>query len=99
MLFNNQLLLKYHPDFKQWLRENEAVFLRFDQEANKLRAAGRTHYSARTIAEFLRHETAVSQIGGELKLDNNVVPDMARLYMELTGPAALGFFSLRARGR
>lgn len=86
---------RFRPDFHEWLADNYHIFARFCEEANKVRDQGRKHYSARTIAEFIRHETALAQIGGEVKINNNVVPDMARLYSKMYG--AGDFFKVRGR--
>lgn len=82
----------YRPGFYHWLRDNADIWKRFAAEANKLRAQGRSHYGARTIAEFLRHETALRE-SPELKLNNNQVPSLARLYMRVY--ECPGFFELR----
>jgi len=86
---------RYRKGFHDWLADNYYVFKRFSEEANKIRATGRERYSARTIAEFIRHETALSQYGGNYKLNNNVVPDMARLYADMNG--CPDFFKERGR--
>lgn len=85
----------FRPDFAEYLRENWHVWLRFRDEADKVRARGRAHYSARTIGEVLRHESALSD-DSPWKLNDHVWPDMARLYLIVT-PAAAGFFELRGR--
>lgn len=87
---------QFLPEFREWLAENWAIWLRFREEANKMRERGRAHYSARTIGEFIRHQTALAE-DDEFKINNNSFPDMARLYM-LTHPGAAGFFELRRRG-
>lgn len=86
---------QFLPGFHDWLRDNWTIWLRFREEADKIRAKGRGHYSARTIGEFIRHQTALAE-DGDFKINNNVFPDMARLYM-LTHPGAAGFFELRRR--
>lgn len=82
------------PGLPEWLEGNWPIWARFRAEADKVRASGREHYAARTIAEFLRHQTALREPSGEFKLNNNVVPMLARLYMAVT-PGADGFFELR----
>lgn len=84
----------FRAEFKGWLLENWHIWKRFVREADKVRGTGREHYSARTIGEFLRHETALRQVDTILKVDNRAFPDMARLYMRLR-PEAAGFFELR----
>lgn len=86
---------RFRKGFHEWLSENYYVFVRFCQEADKIRSNGRKHYSARTIAEFLRHESMVSSKTGDYKLNNNVVPDLARLYTDMH--AGGDFFQERGR--
>lgn len=69
----------FRADFAAWLRENWPIWKAFEREANAVWRNGRRHYSARTIGEYLRHETALRE-DGEWKINNNIVPDMARLY-------------------
>lgn len=85
---------KFRPDFAEWLAANPAIWDRFCAEANKVWARGRRHYSARTLIEFIRHETTLAQVGGEWKIDNNHAPDMARLYQD-TFPDRAELFSTR----
>lgn len=86
---------RFTREFHDWLDENWGIWLRFREEADKIRATGRTHYGARTIAEFIRHETALRE-RGDFKLNNNMVPDLARLYMLVT-PDSEKFFETRMR--
>lgn len=88
---------KFREDFPAWLEKNLAIWERFEREANAVYAAGRHHYSARTIGEFLRHETALAaQDDGEWKLNDHRWPDLARAYLMLY-PERDGFFELRGR--
>lgn len=73
---------KYRADFAAWLLANQAIWLRFCAEADKVWRRGRRHWSARTIIEYLRHETALAEVGGLFKVNNNYAPDLARLYAE-----------------
>ena len=85
---------KYRPDFAEWLVVNHAIWERFCAEANKVWACGRRHWSARTIIEYLRHETELAEVGGDWKIDNNRAPDMARLYQD-SFPERAELFSTR----
>lgn len=88
---------QYLRGFPVWLDLNWHIWERFRVEADAIRARGRAHYAARTIAEYLRHQTMLREAADfEFKLNNNNVPDLARLYMTLN-PAAAGFFHLRGR--
>ena len=84
----------FRAEFYLWLQDNFEIWKAFEAEANRIWQRGRAHYSARTIAEYLRHETALRQAGGEFKLNNNVVPDLARLY-SLMWPERRGLFEFR----
>lgn len=66
----------------------------FCAEADKIRAY-RKHYSARTIAEYIRHHKTIDAGGREFVLNNNWVPIMARHYM--TSRNCAGFFETRER--
>lgn len=83
---------QFRGDFPAWLEENGHVWRRFALEADKVRAR-RKHYSARTIVEVLRHESALSDSDAHFKLNDHNTPDLARLYM-LTHDAD-GFFETR----
>lgn len=78
---------------RQYHSENLPVFLTFESEALKLAETGRQHYSARTIIEFLRHQTAVRG-NDEFKINNNMAPYYARLF-EYRHPEYTGFFEKR----
>ena len=84
---------RFRAGFPAWLEENGHVWARFSAETDKVRAR-RSHYSARTIIEFLRHESSLADSGADWKLDNNHAPDLARLYL-LLHPDAEGFFTTR----
>lgn len=88
---------QFRNDFVDWLEQNfDSAWLPFEREASRIWKSGRRHYSARTIAEWLRHETSVKEVPNEhgFKLNNNIVPDLARLY-ELVHPDRDGFFERR----
>jgi hypothetical protein len=85
---------QFPNDFSDWLEQNFRFWTRFVQEADKIRARGRTHYSSRTIVEVLRHESAVSDSDPDYKINDHSTPSLARLYMLVT-PGAEGFFETR----
>lgn len=84
----------FRPDFASWLAENRHVWIAFEREAGKVWNRGRRHYSARTLVEYLRHETALTDAGADFKINGNVVPDLARLY-RLRYPDRSDLFELR----
>lgn len=83
----------YRLGFANWARENWGIVKAFIAQADLVRSRGRTHYSARTLVEWLRHESALREAGGIYKLDGNWVPSLSRLYMELR--KVPGFFEVR----
>lgn len=87
---------RFREGFADWLNGNWAIWERFLQEARKVKIKGRVHYSARTIIEYIRHETAMADSAdADFKINNNVAPDMARLYGLVSGDNDL--FELRGR--
>ena len=84
---------KFRPDFAAWLLANVSIWNRFCIEADKVWGRGRRHWSARTIIEYLRHETALRE-AGDFKVNNNYAPDMARLYAD-TFPDRASLFETR----
>lgn len=89
---NNEAV--FSDDFEAWLVENVHVWLAFEREATKVVMRGRGHYSARTIIEVLRHESALSDSGVEFKINNNTAPDLARLWC-LRHPSLAKLFAMR----
>ena len=85
---------QFRPDFYSWLNLNYVVYEAFEREADKIRGRGRSHYSHRTIWEFLRHETALREASREYKLNDHFTKDCALLYSMLH-PEAKAFFEFR----
>ena len=98
------LVMTTHAD---WFRDgdldyvarNYHVWEAFEREANRVWESGRRHYSARTIGEYLRHESALRQEepDEDFKLNNNIYPSLARIYMAMH-PERFGFFERRPGG-
>jgi hypothetical protein len=90
----------FRPEFPEWFASNEALWQRFEATASAIYRSGRPHYSARTIWHNLRDDTGAreqppaEQPEGEFKLNNNVSPDLARLWLAVY-PERAGFFELR----
>jgi hypothetical protein len=76
----NRFADEFRPEFGQWIEANWHIWKAFCQEAEAVWDSGRRRYSARTIIEFIRHETAMRQAGGAYKINNSYVPDLGRLY-------------------
>lgn len=83
----------FRADFPEWLRANHPIYAEFERQAMNI-AARRDRYSARTILEVMRHNSALSENGGHFKLNNNRAPCMARLF-SIMHPEHAGFFQLR----
>lgn len=86
----------FRADFREWLEDNWHVWEAFRDQADRIWDRGRRHYSARTIGEWMRHETAMRQAAGSepWKLNDHYWPYLARLYM-LINPERAGFFEVR----
>jgi hypothetical protein len=85
---------QFSIDFEDWLFENIHIWYAFEKEAQNIRARGREHYSSRTIVEFLRHHSAISEKGGMWKINDHSVPYLGRLFV-LVHPEAKNFFEFR----
>jgi hypothetical protein len=89
---------QFRAGFLDWLLRNPGVWIAFEREAMRIVNRGRRHYSARTILEVLRHESAVSERESEFKLNNNAAPDLSRLWA-LAHPEHAGLFETRSHGQ
>lgn len=87
---------QFTAGFLVWLADNRKIWDRFETEANKLWNRQIRHWSARTIVEFLRHETALFDSDRTFKINNNIAPDLARLY-RLRYPDRADFFETRVQ--
>ena len=79
-----------------WVTQNFHIWEAFEREADLIWNSGRRHWSARTIGEYLRHETAIRE-GGDgtgFKVNDHAWPSLARIYM-LMHPDREGFFERR----
>lgn len=87
----------FRRDFMNWLALNWKVWIAFEAEADRTWARGRRHYSARTIGEYLRHETSMREAQNEhgWKVNDHYWPDLGRLYT-LMHPDRAKFFERRA---
>lgn len=87
---------QFRDDFQNWIADNWHVWESFELEADRIWSRGRRHYSARTIGEYLRHESALREEPNEhgFKVNDHWWPDLARLYM-LMHPDRGEFFERR----
>lgn len=88
----------FAKDFAEYLEENGHVYQAFERNALQMHRAGRKHYSARTIIEFLRHSSMISESGDKWKINNNATPQMARLF-GMRHPEAAHLFEIRHQSR
>lgn len=88
----------FRNDLLEWFQHepNWLIWSAFRSQANHVWNSGRRHYSARTIGEFLRHETVLADTDADFKINDWIWPDLARLYM-LERPERAGFFETRRR--
>ncbi|WP_213956311.1 hypothetical protein [Variovorax sp. dw_954] len=85
---------QFSADFLAYLPDNLHVYRAFIGEALKVARKGFQHYSARTIVEVLRHNSALQEADGPWKLNNNNTPYLARLFA-LDYPMHAGLFEFR----
>lgn len=83
------------PDDQTYLIKNMQIVNGFFREAHKVRDASRQHYSARTIIEYLRHYSTLEDSGTLFKINDHLVPKLARASMELF-PFLNNLFELRS---
>ena len=66
-------------NFDEWIADNPHIYQAFEREALAI-ARKRPRYSARTIVEFLRHHTLITEKDGEWKINDHATPHLARLF-------------------
>lgn len=84
----------FTPEFMAYLPDNLHVYRAFEREALRVVQRGFKHYSARTIVEVLRHNSALTEAGGTYKLNDHMTPSHARLFA-LMHPQHAGLFEFR----
>lgn len=85
---------QFTREFLAYLPENLHVYEAFEREALAIAARGRKHYSARTIIEVLRHQSALAEVGSQFKLSDWWTPYLARLFA-LLNPSHAALFEFR----
>ena len=88
--------MHYPPGFWKWLADpqNHNLYQEFERRALQM-AKRRERYSARTIIEVMRWNTDLRDTSVTFKIQNNMVPGMARLWMRDHGFMYPRFFQLR----
>jgi hypothetical protein len=84
----------YPQDFLLFIANNPKLWDTFEREANRIWHRGFRHYSAYTIVEYMRHETALYEKDSDFKINNNWRPWLARYYQEKY-PDRSGLFEIR----
>lgn len=84
----------FTPEFLAYLPPNRHVWVAFEREALRVVARCFQHYSARTIIEVLRHNSALAEASGPWKLNDWHTPYLARLFA-LAHPDHAALFEFR----
>jgi len=82
---------EFKAGFDDWIYDNFQFQKFFNDEALKVVASGRKHYSAYIIIQYMRHYTNMHSIGDEQKISNNWTPSIARMFGYMY-PAHAGLF-------
>jgi hypothetical protein len=69
--------------FRGWLRRNWKIYESFHNKGKQMMCQ-REHYSARTLVEVIRWHTDLQEADQLFKINNNVTPDMARMFNRIT---------------
>ena len=87
----------FRKDDLSWISANYHIWEAFEAEADRIWNRGRTRYSARTIIEYLRHESEIRETpnAGGWKINDHATPSLSRLY-GLMHPDRDGFFEKRS---
>jgi hypothetical protein len=79
-----------------FLDENPHIFEQFEREALRMVERGFKHYSAYTITEFLRHNSALRADPDYIyKVNNNIIPTLSRDFMDAHPEVPENFFEQR----
>ena len=85
---------RFTGEFLAYLTDNLHVYRAFEREALKIVQHGHKHYSARTIIEVLRHQSALKETVGPWKLNDHHTPALARVFA-MVHPQHAGLFEFR----
>ena len=84
--------------FREYHAKNPHVYEQFKEAAIQMRQAGRAHFGAKCIMEYVRFQTAVHGTDPQgFKINNNYTSRYVRL-LETEHPAFKGFFAKRTIG-
>jgi len=83
-------------EIRTFLDANPHIYWAFEREALRVIEHGHAHYSARTIVEVLRHQSALeADPSKQFKINDHITPTLARDFMDRHPEAPAGFFELR----
>jgi hypothetical protein len=85
---------QFTQEFLAWLPKNLHIWDEFVAQAIAVRTLGRDHYSAYTILEYIRHNSALTEKDGPYKINGHAGPYLARLF-EICYPQHAGLFEFR----
>ncbi len=85
---------RFTPEFLVYLPENLYVYEAFERKTMRVVRRGYEHYSARTVIEVLRHNSALAERSSPWKLNDWHTPYLARLF-SLMNPAHAELFEFR----
>lgn len=81
-------------NFFEWLKKHETVWIEFERFALQAARSGRS-IGAKAVAERLRWEIMIEQVGGDdYKINNNWVAYLVRLF-QLEHPEHENYFEVR----
>lgn len=87
-------LTEWHDTFLREMNDSLELFDALVVQVKGLLERDITHWSMKTIFEYLRHSSALSDTSAEFKLNNNAASGMARL-MKIMFPEIGDLFSFR----
>lgn len=87
----------FRRDDLSWISANWHIWAAFEIEALRIWNRGRTRYSARTIIEYLRHDSEIREVPNAAgwKINDHYTPSLSRLFT-LMHPDKAGFFERRS---
>jgi len=81
---------------REYLDENPNVYWMFEREALRMWRRGFKHYSARTIMEYLRHNSALEADPTRVfKVNDHLTPTLARDFLDRHPEIPRKFFEFR----
>jgi hypothetical protein len=85
----------YPEGFFLWVVVNWHIYDAFCRKVHEAIKHGSRKWSARSIVEILRWDSEVTQQGGSFKINDHVVPGLARLAMARNPNSLAGYFETR----